>query len=307
MKKVSLVILFFFSLLAAKAQNQYYISYQIPEELYNKQLLINAFQRDIYVFTGDVMIQKINKGQKSRVLVHDKSTLYSTGKITTQNIIEENKNYQATNLVHRNEYLTRIFSSKGVLSVWVFIVFFIVVLIKTLNRELFYGLVLPWIAYSNTEELMVKLSFYRLLLPTLLFSVLLIANIWLFSPEVTAGHLTYSVLLVAGVMIFKIILLFVLEFLVEGRQLARKHILEYLKMGIFFFLSLFTLKTIEILNLWNFEIAYKFLIFTYLIVWFGRLAYLIYQEVSRNIIYFFSYICISEIVPILLIWSFWGI
>jgi hypothetical protein len=289
-----------------KAQNQTFVKYQIPKELAGRQVQIKAGKQAIFFFKNDELKQKIYAGQKSRILVSgDDNFLYSKGKIGLENVVLENQESEVSGLLYRNTPTPKPVNLTVYLSFWVLIILVLVTFIKIGSIDMYYGLILPWVAYSNTQELVSKVSPYRLILPSLLFAISLIAAIWVFNPEYSWFDLLFAIGLIMAVFVFKVILLYMLEFLFESRGLARKHVLEYLKMGIFFFITLFILRTLEILNYWDFSKVYKIIMSVYIFVWFVRLLFLIYKEGQQKLIYFFSYLCVSEAVPILLITAFW--
>jgi hypothetical protein len=102
-----------------------------------------------------------------------------------------------------------------------------------------------------------------------------------------------------------VLILNVLEYLFDSRGFAKKYFLLFLKLGVFFSLLMFVLRFLEILNVWDFSIVYKYLLFLYIIVWFVSILVNYYRESRRNIMYFFSYICISEALPIVILIAFW--
>jgi hypothetical protein len=288
------------------SQNQTYFKFHLGKEYNGKQIQIRAIEKDIYFFKNNNFVSKTPIGQKSRVVVlGSENYLYSESYLGVENIVFENQTDISSSLLHRNTLIAKKASVLSYLSIWILAIIVLIVGIKVSNIDIFYGLLLPWVAYSNTEELMSKINFNRLILPVFLFVFSLIASIWVFNPAFGWLDLFFSIALVLFIFVIKIILLYVLEFLLEIRNVARKHIIEYLKMGIFLFLLLFSLKTIEILNNWNFSIVYKYLVFFYLLIWLVRLLLILYKESQKKIIYFFSYLCVSEVLPIMLVAAFW--
>lgn len=299
-------LIFWFAIQITNAQNQNYWSISIPNEYHGKVATVLAKESDIYFFEGLVLKNKIKKGKSLKILISGENPKFYS-----------QKNFQLSNTVFLdNENIASIFEPRNVpipklnsytlyVSIWILLVFLFVVFLKIVNVDVFYGFLMPWMAYSNTEELISKMNNRKIILPMLLFIVTVFGNIWLFFINHLSANVYYDAFLILCLLIFKILILNILEFLLETRGFARAYLIEFLKLAILFSLILFFARLLDLLNPFDFQFVYRILLLLYFITWFIRVLFIFYKERQQKFMHFFSYLCVSEAIPLLILFAFW--
>lgn len=305
MKKIALLFLLF-PIFVIKAQNQNYFRLELTKEYRNKQVNVNAVNSDIYVLESGVLIKKIPKGEHSRILVKgDKGILYSTQIINDEDLSFQGKEMKKTFLDTRNTPIFKLPRIEHLLSIWLLLLIVLLSIIRVRNYEVFYGFLIPWVAYSNTQEVIGKMNARNMLLPISLLGLSSIACVWIFNPYFTGGKLIYISIIVVLIFVVKLLIMRLMEFLFGLRGFAKTHLLEFLKMSIIFSLGIFSVRFLEILNRWDFSMVYRTIFFLYILVWLVRITFVIYKERQQKIIQFFSYICATEAIPAIMLVALW--
>lgn len=298
---------FLFLFASSYGQNQTFWSVVIPVEYAQKQVNIKALDKDIYFFQGQVLIKKIEPFTSSRILVPSRnSTLYSEKSFVLTDVLSLNEKSSEIQFQSRNNLVEKEEGWAQYISWCILAIFALIVFVKLGNADVFYGFLMPWIAYSNTQELVAKMNTRKILMPIFVLWIVLIGNVWVFYGYAPSFSMQRAVILVFLVFMLKIILLIVLEFLFAIRGFSKTYLIEFLKLSIIFSLVFFAVKLLDILNPVNFEFIYKYLLLFYVVIWFSRIVIIFYRGREQKIMYFFSYLCVSEAVPLLLLFAFWN-
>ncbi len=288
------------------SQNQKFVSLKLDKEYQNKQITINAKNGDVFYFQSNVLIKKIQKGTTDKILVNKpNSFLYSSHTLSKNDLFYQGKEVYNSFLESRNTPLYKTPRIDTILSIWLLLVLILLSFIRTKSIDVFFGFVVPWIAYSNTEEIVEKMNINKMLLPISLLLLNSFALVWMFNPTYDWWKLSFCFLLLTGVLIFKILILNVLEYLFDVNGFARKHLLEFLKFSIVLSLLLFSFRFLEILNHWEFVMVYRIGVLLYILLWFVSITFSFYKDSGQKIIHFFSYLCISEAIPVLIAIALW--
>ena len=288
------------------SQNQTFWSITIPVEYKNKQVNINAIQKDIYFFEGKVLVKKIEAGHSERVLIKgEDSKLFSQKSFKLSDVLILKESNFSNNFISRNTPLLKEIQNKKIIAWSILSILALIVFVRVSNNDVFFGFLMPWIAYSNTQELVAKMNTRKILLPILIFCVVMIGVVWIFYGYNSEIQMVRSIFIALLIFLIKIILLVVLEFLFAIRGFSKMFLIEFLKLSILFFLLLFAVRLIDILNPFNLHFVYKILLLLYFIIWLSRIVLIFYRAREQKIIHFFSYLCVSEAIPIILLFAFW--
>lgn len=179
--------------------------------------------------------------------------------------------------------------------------------LRYLNPSMFFSFILPFKAYTNSLEKTSYISVLSVLLPLIIFVILAVSILSLYAGQVTYSEVLLNGVILLGVLSTKWLLARLINSIFGDQKFSRIYIVEFLKYGIFLGLIVFFIGLIGFLNGLYLNGMYQILLLLYLIVWFIRLLIVFYRRYKHNILYFFSYLCATEIIPILFLVYCWSI
>lgn len=179
--------------------------------------------------------------------------------------------------------------------------------LRYLNPSLFFSFIVPFRAYTNSLEKASYVSVLSVLLPLIIFAILAVSILSLYAGDVSVSEVFLKAMMLFGLLCAKWLLARLVNAVFGDRKFSRIYIIEFLKYGIFSGLIIFFVGLMGFLNGFFLDEVYEILLLLYLLVWFVRLLIVFYRRYKHNILYFFSYLCATEIIPILFLVYCWSI
>lgn len=263
----------------------------------------------VYFFSEQELIQKIEPGQLVKIHIkksYKEPHLLSEGSFKDVLITDLfNVNNSEALQDFRNVNLARNIDQKYLLGLVLAVLIVALGMIKLFAPDTFYTYIMPFSTYSTTAESMGQLNLRNIILPVLFFLFCFSASGLWYSPPENARMVFFNIGLIAVVLLLKWLISRIISGLYDLGLFFKLHYLEFLKYGIILSILFFLTQNIMKFGNFNFVIIYNFSLFLYVLIWLVRLIIVFYRETNRNFIYFFSYLCATEGVPILILLVFW--
>lgn len=204
-----------------------------------------------------------------------------------------------------NQSLMKPFENQTINIVMGLFMIFLIALSRVFFQDAFYAFLVPFKAYSTTVEKMAQTNRMSILVSVLFLVFVLFSVVFLLFEEITWGAVLWNFGLILLYFIIKWFALNRANVVFGEAGFSRLHLLEFLRYGIFLFVIIYFIMLVLVLNDLKVDFVYEIVLFPYLIVWFIRLWMIYNKRYNHKFLYFFSYLCATEVIPIFMIVFFW--
>lgn len=305
-KKVGLTLLLFFQAVAFASS---YYHYDLDSLTAKYGIEVSAKSASIYYFIDNGLVKEIEKGESEKIYLKEnnkKARLVSEWPIFPSQVKKLKVAHEQSKVGSlRNVGVERALSMPYNLAlIMIFLIVFLG-LIKLFFPDIFYTYIMPVTTYSATKESMRQMNFRNVMIPGVFFVFCFSVAALMYDFPAQERNVWFNILLIIALMLLKIVVSKVICELLDLSIFYKFHLLEFLKFGIILSIAFFLTQIIVTFNSWNYPVIYEISLLLYVLIWFIRLTVIFYREGKRDFIYFFSYICGTEGLPILILLIFW--
>ena len=288
------LILLFGSPLNAQKQGRFDTLYTQPVEYSFENL-----EHDLCVLDskGSILFCTFSSANK-KVKINQSEVVSWVGLVSDISTLLEKyevKRLSVASRVYRDTALSRPFQSSFIVSACFTFLVVGLALLRWIFRDAFYTFVVPVSLYSTTMERITQSSREAMVMSVTFFCLL----VYSFYAVYTNSLNIKPFFVIAIVVTIKLFAINRVNSIFEDRSFERLHLLEFLRFGTLPLILLFTLLCMEKNKLFSFHLDYLWFVIPCFLVWLTRLYVIFTKRYRYNILYFFSYLCATELIPLL--------
>lgn len=310
--RIKIVSFFILNLCSLLAPAQFYTlkdSVAVEAPSHFRTYKFEPQQENIFFFNNENEVLEFVTSPETETVVRLKGKNAGTwlsknadlGTIIKASLIKENKNKR----VYLNQSILKPARLSSVNVLFGVGALLLIALARVFFQDAFYAFLVPFKAYSNTVEKMAQTNRLSIFVSVLFFIYVLVALTFLLFPEIPFMAFSWNFGLLLTYFIIKWLALNRSNAIFGDAGFSRLHLLEFLRYGIFLFVIIYAVVLVIFLNDVGVNFVYEIILFPYLLVWFARLWIIYYKRYNHNLLYFFSYLCATEVIPLLVVVFFW--
>jgi len=284
MNRKWIILLFFIFINLVRSNASIYKQLSIDKAIISENDIIKIVEptHDIYFFKNHVFLLKVSESKEIKI------NSLSKGEPIYALSISKNLKKQINNLV-------------------LFVIGFILLMtfIRVFYPEYFYSYLLPFISYSSTVENTSVISLRNLILPVifLIFSITLCVQ--LITKEFSYQFFATYLLLTFLFIVFKGAMILFVNQIFDTQKRGSKHFIEFLKVTCLSSIVIIFLLIFIHVNEIKWSVLPTVMVLLYIFIWLIRVFYVFYRKKKVNILYFFSYLCATELIPSSVVLFLW--
>ena len=307
------ILLFFIFISLVRSNASVYKQLNIDKTIIDENDIIKIIEptHDIYFFKNHVFLLKVSESEEikmSKLSSGEPIYALSISKNLSEQITfkNEDKAEWQSLLEDREKIILRDVKEENNNLVF-FVIGFILLIsfIRVFYPEYFYSYLTPFISYSSTVENTSVINLRNLILPVmfLIFSITL--SVQLITQEFSYQFFFTYLLLTFLFIVFKGAMILFVNQIFDTQKRGAKHFIEFLKVTSLSSIVIIFLLIFVHVNEIKWPVLPTSIVLLYVFIWLIRVFYVFYRKKKVNILYFFSYLCATELIPSSVVLFLW--